>query len=163
MWLCVHTSGVRCHILGSVVPRPVTSPHPPSSWVVGGQHAEGSSFRTSCERLAKLTSIYMQIPVVLLLGSNWSMRDIDQHEDVSVHSWRELTCTCLFVYAGTLNGNESDMRNQSPPEARWGLHKDSRPGLKRASHCSAALNVNEGVSIAHVLSSVLFFALFCFI
>ena len=63
-----------------------------------GQSAEGSSFKTSCERMGKPSSIYMQIPFIPISERNWqSMSIIDQHEDVSICSW-----LCgrmrLFVY-----------------------------------------------------------------
>lgn len=62
-----------------------------------GQRAEGSSFRTSCERMGKPSSIYMQIPCIPLPERNWqSMRVIDRHEDVSIRTW---LCghVCVFV------------------------------------------------------------------
>lgn len=64
-----------------------------------GQRAEGSSFRTSCERMGKPSSIYMQITFIPLPERNWqSMRVIDRHEDVSIHIWLcGHVCVYLFV------------------------------------------------------------------
>lgn len=71
-------SAVGFHIWGAV---PVLSCLPTPHLVLGvegNQHAEGSSFGTSSERLGKPASIYMQIPFIPLLCSNWqSMKVID--------------------------------------------------------------------------------------
>lgn len=58
-----------------------------------GHHAEGSSFRTFCERMAKPGPIYMQILFIPHSQRNWqSMTVIDQHEDVSIQGW-----LCVFI------------------------------------------------------------------
>lgn len=99
-----------------------------------GQHAEASHFRTSCERMAKSRSIYMQIPSFPNSNRNWQpMSVIDPHEDVWVRGWLGVRVSVhLFshVYKETSNEvkDEGQTHLHSSPLLVW--HISSFPNAE---------------------------------